>query len=91
VNREPYTGTEVPAGEGRAPIWSSWPWVRTTANLVFVPQEIAGNGDINAQHIVFRKHQPGIDDQDLFSILEDILRPISPAPKGMIPPVPIGI
>ena len=41
-------------------------------NLVFVPQEIAEirNDDIDAQHIVFRKHQPGIDDQDLFSILE---------------------
>ena len=60
----PYTGrSNSRSRNGTAPIWSSWPWVRIRARIF---SRLAGqigkirDHHVDAQHIVFRKHDAGI-------------------------------
>ena len=55
-------------------------------HLLLLIEQVAEIGDdvVDPQHVVFREHQPGVDDQDVFTILHGhhVLADFAQAPQG---------
>ena len=58
---------------GSAPMWSSWPCVRTTARKRLAPaREVREVGDdvVDARQLVVREHEPAVDGDDVVAGLD---------------------
>ena len=75
VSGVPYTGTSSSRSTyGSAPMWSSWPWVRTMprkrspSSRRYVE---VGNDDVDAEHLGVGEHDAAVDGDRRVVVLED--------------------